>query len=291
MIATSVTIGSGGTGGVFGPSLCMGAVLGALVGGLAQRWLDTSVGLPAHYAMIGMGALLAATVRAPLTSIFLVFEMTGSSSTAVLPTLIAVAASLYVARKIESASIEETELARRGIHLKEGRELAVLDSVTAGQAMRPGFEGIPASATAPQLHALVSTSRSTAFIVVDDHERMVGILSLQDLRILDQRTAKELGALTIASDLCERNVISAFIDEPLSKALARMDHHGFRQLPVVDRDDPRKVIGMLERRHVLTAYRRHLLEQTQQHMAAARGDEPVKPRDAADVPSVPSRPR
>jgi CIC family chloride channel protein len=263
MIATSVTIGSGGAGGVFGPSLCMGAALGAFVGGLAHRFAGTATGIPAHYALVGMGAFLAATVRAPLTSIFLVFEITGSSSTAVLPTLVAVAASLYVARKIESHSIEETALARRGIHLKEGRELAVLDSVTTAQAMRPTFEAVHSSATAPQLQALVSASRSSAFIVVDDDERMVGILSLQDLRILDARTAHDLGQLTIASDLCERNVISAFLDEPLSKALARMDQFGFRQLPVVERDDPRRVIGMLERRHVLAAYRRHLTEQAQ----------------------------
>ena len=262
MVATAVTIGSGGTGGVFGPALCMGAVLGALAGGLCDRWAGELAGQPAHYAMVGMGALLAATVRAPLTSIFLVFEMTGSSSSAVLPTLIAVAAALFVARRFESASIDEIVLARRGIHLKEGREIAVLDGVTAGQAMRPGFEGVSENAKAPELWALLSTSRATAFIVIDASERMVGLLSFQHLRILDHRTAHELGSLTIASDLCERNVITVFHDEPLSAALARMDRHGFRQLPVVERDDPRRVLGILERRHVLTAYRRHLNDQT-----------------------------
>jgi CIC family chloride channel protein len=265
--ATSITIGSGGAGGVFGPSLCIGSVLGALSGALLHKWAPNMTGLPAHYAMIGMGALLVATVRAPLTSIFLVFEMTGSSSTAVLPTLIAVAASLYAARKFESHSIEETALARRGIRLKEGRELAVLSSVTARQAMRPGFEAVPASMTAPQLQALVSQSRSNAFVIVDEDERMVGILSLQDLRLLDQRTAIELGRLTIASDLAEEHVVTVFTDEPLSEALARMDQHGYRQLPVVERSDPKRVVGMLERRHVLSAYRRSLTEQTQTRVA------------------------
>jgi CIC family chloride channel protein len=87
---------------------------------------------------------------------------------------------------------------------------------------------------------------------------MVGILSLQDLRQIDESTAAQLGALTIASDLCERRVVTIFEDEPLSLALARLDQHGFRQLPVVSRADPRRVVGMLERQHILAAYRRTL---------------------------------
>jgi CIC family chloride channel protein len=205
-----------------------------------------------------MGALLAATARAPLTSIFLVFEMTGSSSTAVLPTLIAVAAALYTARRIEPFSIDEMGLARRGIILKEGREASTLGAITVGQAMRPGYERIPAEMPAPQMVALVSQSRSNAFIVVDTDERMLGLLSIQDLRVLDQRTADELGLLTIASDLCERDVVSVYPDDTLADALARMDHHGFRQLPVVDRADPRRVLGLLERRHIIAAYQRAL---------------------------------
>ena len=258
MAATAATIGSGGAGGVFGPSLFLGAALGVTIGSLAKVLAPVSTGLPGHYAMVGMGALLAATARAPLTAIFLVFEMTGSSSTAVLPTLIAVAAALYTARRIEPFSIDEMGLARRGIILKEGREASTLGAITVGQAMRPGYERIPADMPAPQMVALVSQSRSNAFIVVDESERMLGLLSIQDLRVLDQRTADELGLLTIASDLCERDVVSVYPDDTLADALARMDHHGFRQLPVVDRADPRRVLGMLERRHIIAAYQRAL---------------------------------
>jgi CIC family chloride channel protein len=258
MAATAATIGSGGAGGVFGPSLFLGAALGIAIGSLAEVLAPDLAGMPGHYAMVGMGALLAATARAPLTSIFLVFEMTGSSSTAVLPTLIAVAAALYTARRIEPFSIDEMGLARRGIILKEGREASTLGAITVGQAMRPGYERIPAEMPAPQMVALVSQSRSNAFIVVDTDERMLGLLSIQDLRVLDQRTADELGLLTIASDLCERDVVSVYPDDTLADALARMDHHGFRQLPVVDRADPRRVLGLLERRHIIAAYQRAL---------------------------------
>lgn len=259
-LATSLTIGSGGAGGIFGPSLVLGAALGALVGGTADRLWPESISISGHYAMIGMGALLAATVRAPLTSIFLVFEMTGSSSTAVLPTILAVAAALYVARKFERHGIDDAELASRGVHLREGRDVTALGGVTAQAAMHPGFEGVPASATAPQLQALVSHSRGNAFVVVDERDLMIGILSLQDLRQIDESTAAQLGALTIASDLCERKVVSIFEDEPLSLALARLDQHGFRQLPVVSRAEPRRVVGMLERQHILAAYRRTLAQ-------------------------------
>lgn len=275
-LATSLTIGSGGAGGVFGPSLCLGAVLGGLVGGVADMLWHESTSIPGHYAMVGMGALLAATVRAPLTSIFLVFELTGSSSTAVLPTIVAVAAALTVARKLERHSIDDTELAERGIHLRQGRDKGALEGIPARDAMRPGFEGVPLGATAPQLQALVSQSRSNSFVVVDSDDRMVGLISLQDLRMLDSGTAAQLGQLTIASDLCERNVVTIFEDEPLSEALTRLDRFGYRQLPVVSRADPRRVLGILERQHILTAYRRHLL--------AATGEDPARRTDASGPP-------
>lgn len=258
MFATATTIGSGGAGGVFGPSLFLGAALGAAIGSIADAFAPEHAGLPGHYAMVGMGALLAATARAPLTSIFLVFEMTGSSSTAVLPTLVAVAASIYTARRIEPYSIDEMGLARRGIVLKEGREASVLAGIRVAEAMRPGYERLPSDLPAPRLVALVSQSRANAFVVVDENERMLGILSIQDLRVLDQRTADELGLLTIAADLCEREVITIFPEDSLAEALARLDLHGFRQLPVVERADPRRVVGMIERRHILSAYQRAL---------------------------------
>ncbi|MCK6445600.1 MAG: chloride channel protein [Planctomycetes bacterium] len=261
MVATSLTIGSGGAGGIFGPSLVLGAVLGALVGGVADHFWHAQTSIPAHYALVGMGAFLAATVRAPLTSIFLVFEMTGSSSTAVLPTIIAVAASLFVARKLERRSIDDTELAGRGVHLKRGRDVGVLTSITCGDAMEREFAAIPATAAAPELQALLAHSKANAYVVLDAEDRLVGILSVQDLRVLDPATAADLGSLAIASELCERNVVTVFEDEPLSAALAKIDEHGFRQLPVVSRDDPRKVVGLVERRHVLTAYRRALISQ------------------------------
>jgi len=260
IMATSATIGSGGAGGLFGPSLFLGAVLGAGVGAVANLWAPEWTGLPGHYAIVGMGALLAATARAPLTAIFLVFEMTGSSSTAVLPTLIAVAGALYVARKLERDSIDEMELRRRGIHLKGGREMTALGGVTAERAMNPDFEKVRADLTAPALLSLVNRSRSNAFVVVDEHGVMEGMLTLQDLRILDQQTVADLGHLTIAADLMERSVVTVFTDESLAEALARMDQHGFRQLPVVLRDQPRLVVGMLSRRHIITAYRRALTE-------------------------------
>lgn len=259
LVATSLTIGSGGAGGIFGPSLVLGAVLGALVGSIADHLWHAQTSIPAHYALVGMGASLAATVRAPLTSIFLVFEMTGSSSTAVLPTIVAVAAALFVARKLERRSIDDTELAGRGVNLRRGRDVAVLASLTCGEAMERQFAAVPATAAAPELQALLAHSRANAYVVLDADDRLLGILSVQDLRVLDPATAAELGTLAIAAELCERNVVTVFEDEPLSVALAKIDEHGFRQLPVVSRADARKVVGLVERRHVLAAYRRQLV--------------------------------
>ena len=79
------------------------------------------------------------------------------------------------------------------------------------------------------------------------------------------------GSLTIASDLCARRVVTIFADEPLSLALTRLDEHGFRQLPVVARENPRRVIGMLERQHILAAYRRSLARRSEEGASDGSG--------------------
>ena len=255
ILATSATLGSGGAGGVFGPSLFLGATLGAAVGSIGVRFAPDWVGLPGHYAIVGMGAFLAATTRAPLTAIFLVFEMTGSSSTAVFPTLIAVAAALYVARRMEPHSIDEVDLARRGIILTAGREGVMMARIPVSDAMSQNVSRVASSATAIELHALLLQSRSAAFIV-EDSGAMIGILTLQDLRALAADLARGEGAARIAGDLATRDVKTIFRDDNLENSLAVLDRHGYRQLPVVTREEPLRVIGMLERRDVLAAYSR-----------------------------------
>ena len=257
IVATSVTLGSGGTGGVFGPSLFLGATLGAAIGSVGLRIAPAWVGIPGHYAIVGMGAFLAATTRAPLTAIFLVFEMTGSSSTAVFPTLVAVAASLYVARRLEPHSIDEVDLARRGILLTAGREEVTMTRILVSEAMSRDVSRVGTAATTTDLHKLLLQSKSAAF-VVENAGAMVGLITLQDLRSLAADLARGEGADRTAGQIATRDTKTIFVDENLSDALAILDRHGFRQLPVVTRADPLRVVGMLERRDVLAAYSRAL---------------------------------
>ncbi len=257
-VATSLTLGSGGAGGVFGPSVFLGAVVGSFVGAVALRITPDLVGPPYQFALVGIGALLAATTRAPLTSIFLVFELTASSSTVVLPALLAVAAAIFVASRFEAASIDEMELHRKGIRLSGGREINALRELRVAGAMSATVPLVPASMPAPELYELMKSSTRNAYVVVDPKNEMLGILSLSDLRALTSDMAKDLGALAVAGDVAQSGVLVTYPDESLADALEKLDRKGFRQLPVVARDNPVVVVGMLERRHVITAYRRAL---------------------------------
>ncbi len=256
IVATSLTIGSGGGGGVFGPALLLGACLGVCVGSTFQQVLPEVSGPPGQYAMIGMGALLAATARAPLTALFLVFEMTGSSSNSVLPALLAIASAVYVARRLERHSIDERSLSELGIRLNPRRESAVLRELSVEDAMERTIARVPGDLPAPHLQRYVSESTRDTFIVEDARGDFIGMLSLEDLRQLDRETAKHLGSLAIACDLARRDVQRAFPDESLADAVARMELSGQRALPVMDRERAQRVVGVLEQRHVLTAYLR-----------------------------------
>ncbi len=256
IVATSITIGSGGGGGVFGPALLLGACLGVSVGAAFHQMLPEFTGPPGQYAMIGMGALLAATAHAPLTALFLVFEMTGSSSNSVLPALLAIASALYVSKRLQSESIDERTMAKHGIRLQARREAAVLREVSVAEAMDRSVLTIASNMPAPQLQRYVSESTRETFVVVDSAENYLGVILLQELRQLDRETALQLGSLTIAADLARRDVEVGYPDESLADAVARMELAGQRSLPVMERDGSRRVVGVLEQRHVVSAYLR-----------------------------------
>ncbi|AJE03930.1 chloride channel protein [Geobacter pickeringii] len=256
LVATAVTIGSGLPGGTFAPSLFIGAVTGSSFGYLLNQLFPASCSTPGAYALVGMGAFLAAVAHAPMTGIFLLFEMTGSYQI-IVPIMIACVIGTAIARHFKKDGIDTVDLAAEGITLRVGKEQSLLETLTVRDAMSTAPELLSESMTIRQFSDHVTKSRQSSFPLVDLHGKLTGIVSLQDLLgvafeegMRDQLPLKELAT---------EEVVTVTGDESLAEALRMIDYCDFEQLPVVDRRGGTTVIGILSRRDITGTYERAVM--------------------------------
>ncbi len=265
MLATSITMGSGGAGGLFAPILFMGTMIGETCGGLSHLLLPGVVSNYDGYAIVAMGAFLSAVTHAPMTSIFLAYELTGAYQI-ILPAMFATVIGTLIARSLEQEGIDTYGLAREGIHLEGGREVNVLRSIRVGEIMETGpVETIPEDMKLKTILQFLPRSRNTTFPVVDRDGLLSGILSLQDIRELVYEQGLE--ELIVAKELAVSRVITVTADDNLDDALKKIGYRNIDDLPVVDKDNPRRIVGMISRRDIISAYNRILLDRDLQEKA------------------------
>ncbi|MBW1645579.1 MAG: chloride channel protein, partial [Deltaproteobacteria bacterium] len=257
MLATSVTLGSGGAGGLFAPILFIGTMIGETCGSLANHFLPHLVVSYDGYAIVAMGAFLSAVTHAPMTSIFLAYELTNQYQI-ILPAMFATVVGTLIARSLEKESIDTYGLAREGIYLEEGREVNVLKSIKIADIMpdRP-VETIPEDMKLKTILQFIPRSRNTTFPVVDRHGNLSGIISLQDVRELVYEQGLE--ELIVAKELAIPNVVTVKASDNLDTAIKKIGYRNIDYLPVVDDQNPKRVIGMVSRGDILAAYNRHLI--------------------------------
>lgn len=277
LILTPVSIAGGFIGGVFAPSLFVGASLGGAFGMVANI-LFPSLGItPPAFALVGMAAVLAGAVHAPLTAIILLFEMTNDYRI-ILPLMFSVAISLFISEHIQKDSVYSMGLARHGIRLDRGRDIEVLDTITVGETMLKETEALVDTMTADEAAEVLARTRHHGMPVVDRDDRLCGILTLIDLENASQGT--------VVGQMCTRSVETAYPDESLSTALRRMSKRDVGRLPVVARDDPHHLLGVLRRSDVIHAYDVALTRRTSQRhrQQAVRLDDLTPSRvDVLDV--------
>jgi CIC family chloride channel protein len=248
LLATVTSYSSGGAGGIFAPTLFVGAMLGGLVGN-ADVWLfdHEASGALSSFALVGMGAVFAGVVRAPMTSVLIVFEMTGNYDL-VLPLMIANVTAYVIARHHRPTPIYEALLAQDNIQLPHGTtSRGPLSALDVGSAMTTALVTLPATTTMTNAAHLAREHGHATYPVVDADEHFVGLLS--EARI--QRTIAEGGADRLAGEVARRKDY-AVPDESLLRAVARMQRLGVRQLPVIDRGAAR-LVGILAMSDVLRA--------------------------------------
>jgi len=254
-LATVVTLGSGGSGGIFAPSLFMGAMLGEAFGQIVNMLFPSITAPPGAYALVGMSVFFSSTAHAPMTAVLILFEMTGDYLI-ILPLMLTTVIGTLVSRIISQESIYTLKLTRRGISLQRGRDVDVMETLLVKEVMRPAPDPVPASMPLGKVSTLLDRARMHGLPVVDKDKNLLGVISIRDI---EQATTQSQDNLTRpVLDFCSRNLVWAHPDETVGLALKRMSRRDIGRLPVVDPDRPQKLIGWISRADIVRAYERAL---------------------------------
>ena len=250
--ATSFTISSGGSGGVFAPSLFIGAMLGGFYGNLCSKLFPDLVINPSAFVLVGMGGFFAGVAKVPIASLILVAEMTGGYSL-IVPLLIVSTISYLL---LGEFSLYEKQVSTRVDSPAHLGDFAtnILEHIPVKNALPADrkVEMIPEEMRLDRIIDLIVDSNQMNFPVVDKEMRLKGILSLTDVRkvMLD----KEMHRLVVAKDIATEDVLTVTPEDSLHTALKKMTTAEIRELPVVSKEDPRKVISMVSRKDLIRTY-------------------------------------
>ena len=266
LLATSITLGSGGSGGVFAPSLFLGAMTGGAIGVLANLWFPGVTAGSGAYALVGMGAVVAGTTHAPITAILIIFELT-SDYTLLLPLMASVIIATGVTRAVRPDSIYTLNLLRRGVDVFKGRELNVLKALTVDGVMSRDVPRVGEGEPLARMIDAMSETRSQSLYVTDDDGHYVGRVDVPDIRaaLVD---AEALSGLVLAGDLAREDGTIVAPGERLDIVMRIFAGHAPNELAVVEPQTGR-LAGVVGRRHLLDAYNHELLERD---MVSGMGD-------------------
>ena len=251
IIATSITLGSGGSGGIFAPSLFVGAMTGGFFGWMVNMVFPGITASPAAYALVGMGAVVAGATHAPITAILIIFEMTGDYKI-ILPMMITCILSTIVASSLKDGSIYTIKLLRRGVDVAGGMEQNILRTMKVKEFMRNNIDTVPEDMNLKDLISTFKNRDASYLHVINKDSDLTGIISFRDIRPMLQEEG--MHHLIVAGNLASNHPATIGPDDNIQTALHIMSKRGISQLPVVMSDNGKKVIGTLREKDVLAAY-------------------------------------
>ncbi len=270
VVATSCTVGSGGSGGVFAPSLFLGAMLGGSFGDVAHTLWPTITAPSGAYALVGMAAVFAAAARAPISAVLILFEMTDDYRI-ILPLMLATVMSTFVAERIFSESIYTLKLSRRGVRLSYGRDVDVMQTVRVSEVMDTGADSVEATLSISALAREFERTHHHSFPVLAPDGRLYGIVSVRDLeRVMETGGIDELST----GDIATTSVVSVSPNDPVALAIERMAPRDLSRLPVVDPGNPSQLLGIIRRGDIGRAYNVGIMRRAERQQRAdqLRGD-------------------
>ena len=248
-LATASTLGSGGSGGSIAPTLYIGTVLGAALGLIFGTISPAAEGHAPTYALLGAGALFAGSAGAPLTCVVMISEMTADYT--LLPSLMIACATSYgiAAIGLKGSTIYTLNLLRRGVSLETGE--AVLERILVRDAMVREVVAVSPETTIRMARDMIVQHNIRGFPVVADGE-LLGIVTFDDIRKVPEEMQDEIRV----EDLAVKDVIVAYPDENMKQVMDRLYNNNIGRLPVVERENPKKLLGIVTRTDAISAYER-----------------------------------
>ncbi len=255
LVGTCLTIGSGGAGGMFAPSLMMGALVGGALG-LGLEWVGLlEHGTPARFALVGMAAMVASVTHAPLTGILIVYELTRHYQI-ILPLMLAAVVATIVARWLCRDSVYSARLREAGIRLGSTGEMTILSRLTVHDLLLKEPHTVHLREPASSLVALAEDQPAGDFVVVDDAGEYCGMVTSQDLKAA--LVFREAIPLLQVSELQRTDLPTVSPDETLDVVLEKFSRADVDALPVLSSQDSRRVMGILTRNRLMKRYQKAL---------------------------------
>ncbi|MAE95967.1 MAG: chloride channel protein [Deltaproteobacteria bacterium] len=257
ILATSITIGSGGSGGIFAPSLFLGAMTGGFFGKLIGQWFPAQTSESGAYALITMGAMVAATTHAPLSAIIIIFELTQTIDI-IPPVMAACVLSSLVAMFLSTDSIYTEKLRRRGVDIHQQDDPNVLKSLFVRDIIDEEPPVLRSGSGLDEILTLIVETNYTEIFVVDEERRLLGAVYFSELRrvLLEQ---EHLRALVVAGDLLVTGRATVQGTDNLDTVMQILSSENVEAIAVTDPEDPGRLVGCVHRRDVIHAHNQELL--------------------------------
>ncbi len=258
ILASSITLGSGSSGGIFAPALFIGAMTGGLFGTIVHKLFPAITAGSGAYALVAMSAVVGASAHAPITAIMIIFEMTNDYKI-ILPLMIATTISSLLAIKLQKGSIYTLKLMNRGVNIHQGREINILKSMQVKDYLRDNIEIIKSNASMKEIVGRFINSDSRHLYLIDQKKEIIGKITQSELSTVapDYENLKDI-------------IVAEDISTPSNAIVNEMDHLDFvmkefekenvGEIPVVSYNDPSKILGTIWRIDVIAAYNKEILK-------------------------------
>ncbi len=255
LIVTAISLGSGFVGGVFAPAMFLGACLGAAYGNFLALVIGSNVAIapPPAYAIVGMAAVLAGSVKAPLTAIALLFELS-QNYLIILPSMAAVGVCIWIIGLIQSKQdTQGLNLQQMGMNLARQDDSEVLQQITVAEMMSTSYLALPDSLSTLEAGCEMLAYKYHTALVLDEAQQLVGVVTTADIKRnieSQERSPKPLEITQKLGDICTKEILYVHPDELLITAWERMRVRGLYLLPVVDANNPRQILGIISKEQI-----------------------------------------
>lgn len=252
LVATSLCIGSGMSGGIFAPSLVLGAALGISVSSTINMYFPELALTHGQYALVGMGTVVAGTTLAPITAVLTVFELTYSYKI-ILPMMVGCITSALVVRILNGYSVYEAKLLRQGVNILRGHDESVMVNIPLKDVMETEFDYLHTHDSLKTAADMVLNSEFPHFPVLDSEDKLAGILTLRDMRAFLKNAQDLKGGAEIVDTLMVRTTVSLPVDSNLKEAILKFERTGVSFLPLTSKDG--SVAGIIKSKDAMKIFR------------------------------------